>query len=129
MRIGITEWKSRVSPVFDVAARMLIVDIQDGNVTKRWYLAIPEGHPMVKVQALSGSDVSIVICGACSGSVEDFLWSSGIEVIAWVSGDVEKVLAAYIAGSRIQEEYPMPGCRGCGRRRQGRGRRRERRNQ
>ncbi len=129
MRIGITEWNSRVSPVFDVAARMLIADIQEGQVTDRMYLSIPEGHAMVKLEALSNSKISVVICGACSGSMENFLQSFGIEVLAWVSGDVEKILAAYIAGCRIQEEYPMPGCRGCGRRRQGRGRRRERRNQ
>lgn len=43
MRLGIPVWRDEVSPVFDVAAKLLVIDIEDAQEIAR--RVIPLGTP------------------------------------------------------------------------------------
>ncbi len=122
IRVAIPEWQGRVSPVFDVAGRVLLVDADPGAERARRELALEGEDPQARLARLVEAGADVLVCGAISRPLELALASAGIEVISQACGEVERVLKAYLAGELDQEAYWMPGC--CGRRRRCRGRRR-----
>jgi len=114
MRVAIPYWQGRVSPVFDVAGNVLLVDVADGMEQARESVAIDTQQPYARADLLAGKGVKVLICGAISWPLERALAAVGIEVIPQTSGDIEQVLAAFIHGQLGQDAFLMPGC--CGRR-------------
>ena len=120
MKVGIPTWNGRISPVFDVARRLLVADIEDGKEIGREERAIEEMQPALRAKRLLDLGVSVLVCGAVSGSLEQMLLSSGVRVIPQICGLVEDVLQAFVADRLTEEAFLLPGCCGCGRRRRGR---------
>ena len=121
MRIAIPIWQSRVSPVFDVAGRLLLVDIVDGRETARLEETMAETLLPSKVRRLKDLGVTVLVCGAISRPLAMLVGQIGITVIPWIAGHVDEVLRSYIQDGLPDPRFLMPGCR-C--RRGGRGRRR-----
>jgi len=119
MRLAITVWESRISPVFDTARIAMITDIENGEARNRHDEALPDGSPCQKVARLRELGVETLVCGAISGSFADLLSSSGIRLIPFVSGDVDEVLQVMAAKGTPPRTFSMPGC-GHGRRFHGR---------
>ena len=126
MKVGIPYWKGRVSPVFDVAGKVLVIDIVDGVATTRQEVLFDVEDPHWRASRLSEAGVEVLVCGAISRSLEHAIISEGIEVISQTCGDVECVLSAFIDGRLRQGDFAMPGCSGRGRRRRQRCRQRDR---
>ena len=122
MKVAIAHWQGRVSPVFDVAGNVLLVDVANGREQARQNVTLDAQQPQARVGLLSGCGTELLICGAISRPLAAALSAAGIEVIAQTCGDVEQVLAAFTQGQLQQDAFLMPGC--CGRRRQFRARRR-----
>ena len=120
MKLAIPQWQGRVSPVFDVAGHLVIVEIDAGRVAQRQEAAFVEGEPQFQAAFLAKAGIDVLVCGAISRSLEVALSAVGIETIGQICGDIEEVLTAYMDGRLAQGEFLMPGC--CGRRRH-RGRR------
>ena len=98
MTLAITAWQDRVAPRFDKAPRLCL-----------WQGATPQGRADVdldwsghgvaeRLRQLSASGVTVLICGGLQPWIERALWQAGIEVISWVSGEVQDVLEAYRDG-------------------------------
>jgi predicted Fe-Mo cluster-binding NifX family protein len=122
MQVAIPEWEGRVSPVFDTAGRVVLLQIEDGREAGRREAQFVGMPPPLRVQRLVELGIDVLICGAISRRLSAMCLSCGITVIPWVSGALEEVLQAYLAGSLPDPEYTMPGC--CGQRmraRRGRG--------
>jgi predicted Fe-Mo cluster-binding NifX family protein len=118
MKIALPVWESRVSPVFDVAGRLLIVDVEDGLVSARDELPLATPDPSERVRRLSELGIEVLICGAISRFLEAELLASGLRTIPRVCGEVEDIIQAYLTGTLTQPAFQMPGC--CRRRRRGR---------
>lgn len=111
MRIAIPIWQSRVSPVFDVAGRLLLVDVADGQETTRSEEALAETLLPGKAQRLKDLGVDVLICGAISRPLAMLTAQAGITVVPWVAGDVNEVLARYLQDGLSDPRFSMPGCR------------------
>jgi len=122
MKVAIPHWQGRVSPVFDVAGNVLVVEIRDGVEQSRQDVALDAEDPQLRATRLAQTGTDILICGAISWPLEMALSAVGIDVIPQTCGDVEQVLAAFVHGQLRQDAFLMPGC--CGRRRQFRARHR-----
>ena len=120
MNVAIPVWRGRLSPVFDVAARLLIVEIDDGVEKARGEMSLALDDPHSRPARLREAGVDVLVCGAISWPMERAVASAGIEVIPQICGEVERVLAAFLAGELNRGSFLMPGC--CGRRRRLRGR-------
>lgn len=118
MRIAIPNWQGRVSPVFDVATQLLVVDVTDGKMEERRTIELLGDEFQARLRQVAELDVDVLICGAISWQLELALSNAGIEVASQTCGNVEDVLAAFVAGELDQEAFIMPGC--CGRRRRAR---------
>ncbi|MBU0639232.1 MAG: dinitrogenase iron-molybdenum cofactor biosynthesis protein [Planctomycetes bacterium] len=118
MNVGIPTWNGRVSPVLDVAKRLVLAAIEGNAVVGRREVDLEEGSLGAKVRQIRDLGVQTLICGAVSWPLEAALLSTGVRVLPQTCGPVEDVLRAFASGRLTDETYRMPGC--CGRRRRAR---------
>ena len=123
MKVAIATHDGWVSPVFDVAGRLLLVEIEAGQELSRLEAALTAAGPLARARHVAEMGVDELICGAISRPLEQMLLSAGVRVIPQTCGPVDEVLSAFAAGQLTEQAFLMPGC--CGqRRRMRRGRRR-----
>ena len=115
MKVAIPIWNGRISPVFDVARHLLVVEIDGGVESERREEAIDGTDLVRRAEEVSRSGVDVLICGAISRPLETMLAAGGVEVIPHTCGSAEEVLRAFLAGQFTAQSFLMPGC--CGRRR------------
>ena len=108
--IAVTVWGQRVSPVFDSARTLLIVEIDGGTLGNTSSLAFDPDRPLELLQMLRAQQVMVVICGAVSEEPAAMLEAAGVEVIPFIAGDVDRVLECYCQGQPFGPEFRMPGC-------------------
>jgi predicted Fe-Mo cluster-binding NifX family protein len=128
MIVAIPVWQGRVSPVFDVAGQLLVIEVDGSAEGERGHETLPDEIPERRVERLRAMGVETLICGAISRPLETMLAGNGIEVISRICGDAEEVLQAFLSAGLHEDKFAMPGCCGQKRRRHrggcGRGRRR-----
>ena len=124
MRAAIPTWSGAISPVFDVARHLLLVDIEGDTEVNRSQTVIEDTQFASRAKRVADLGVDVLICGAISWPLEAMLASSGVRVISQTCGPTEDVLRAFISGQLTDTAFLMPGC--CGRRRRSRARRRHR---
>ena len=110
MKVAITRWHGRVSPVLDVASKALLVTLDGDRETERQEVSIEGTGALHRARHISRLGADTVICGAVSRPLELALDSVGLEVISNVCGQVDEVLKAFIAERLNEETYLMPGC-------------------
>jgi predicted Fe-Mo cluster-binding NifX family protein len=108
-RIAIPIFKSRVSPVLDSCTRILIVDIEQNLETERTELYLDEFSLSERVSMLQKSHVTTVICGGITDVLHNMLKSIHISVVVGIAGEVEEVVAAFMAGRLDERSFYMPG--------------------
>ena len=128
MRIAITIWNNRVSPVFDVTGQAMLFEAEDGRISSEKLLQLPQVPPVEKLACLREAHTDVLICGAISLEAHSAAISAGMRVYTFISGDVREILTACLTGRLEEAVFAMPGCAcrmSCsGKRNQGRGRRR-----
>jgi predicted Fe-Mo cluster-binding NifX family protein len=110
MRIAVAVWQSRISPVFDTAGQLLILDVENGRESNRTEQSIHGLSIQKRVDRLVELDVDVLLCGAISRQLADMVAASGIRLIPLVTGDAEGVLQWYLTGKPIEPRFLMPGC-------------------
>jgi len=110
LKVALTVWEGRISPVFDVFREALLLDVVDGRVVSRERSVAPESDPVRKVRHLAELGVDVLVCGAISETVSRELTSKGVRVLGFVAGDVDDVVEAFVAGHLPSPEFVMPGC-------------------
>ena len=110
MKIGIPVWDGKVSPVFDSASRLMVVDIQGAQKRKLYETSIHESDLSRRCNRIKALGVELLICGAISSQLRNMLMAAGIRVIPWISGQADEVVAAYVEGSLCDGRFIMPGC-------------------
>jgi len=109
MRVAIPVWQSRVSPVFDTAGHLLIVDVEDGREVHRAEASILGLSLPNRVNRLVEFDVDVLLCGAISRQLAGMAAASGIRVMPWLKGDVDQMLRLFLNGEPIDSRFLMPG--------------------
>lgn len=59
---------------------------------------------------LADADIDLLVCGAISRPLLNMVHSYGISVIPFISGEIGKVIDAFIEGDLERAEFMMPGC-------------------
>ena len=117
MRIALSAWAGQISPVFDTADHVILLDMQRGKVLTQINATLGSKCAAEKVANLKAFGADTLICGAVSRQLAEMLECSGIKVISFVSGEVGTVLDAFLNGILPSQELTMPGCwKGKGRR-------------
>mgnify|MGYP002353074925 FL=1 len=116
MKVAIPVWQGRISPVFDVAGQLLLLDLIDGREVSREERPVGESRAEQRAAELAELGVDLLICAGISQALQETLASCGIRVVARICGNIEEVLTAFSTGRLGEERFAMPGC--CGRKRQ-----------
>lgn len=122
MKVALTVWEDRISPLFDSARMLLIANIENKTVANRCYEPFYSELPIHRAAKLSDLGVRVLICGAVSQPLANMVEAYGIHLIPFVAGDVNQVLDAYLKDILSFPNFRMPGCKAKGRRRCRRGR-------
>lgn len=109
MKLAMPVSGGRISTAFDFARHLLVVEYEDGREVSRSELVLEEELPLNRARRLEALGTSMLICGAISRSLAERLANGGIDIIPFVSGPIEEVLAAYFAGELESERFLMPG--------------------
>lgn len=122
MKVAIPYWKGRISPVFDEARCLLVVEFIHRKEERREMRTLGRGGLLERVREIEQMGIQYLVCGAISWPLEMALCEAGIFIVSQTCGLVDEVLSAFIQGRLSKEAFVMPGCNR--RRRHGRGRQR-----
>jgi len=111
MKVALTVWENRISPLFDCARMLLIVEIVDRTETSRHFESFHYESPFSRAVKLSDMKIEVLICGAVSSQFANIIETYGIRIIPFVAGAVDEVLDAYLARGLCDSRFLMPGCK------------------
>jgi predicted Fe-Mo cluster-binding NifX family protein len=112
MRVAVTVWEDRISPVFDASRRLLIAEIENEQITNRSFVFFNPDLPSNLTKTLAELDVPVLICGAVSQVPANIIAADGIRLIPFIAGEVDRVLEVYAKGNSLVPTFVMPGCHG-----------------
>jgi len=119
MKLGLAVWNGRISPVFDAAKHLLVLEVENGQVVSRLEQGMGTDEPLQKAARLAELGIETLVCGAVSRPLAEMIAARGIRLIPFVAGGTEEVITAFLAGALPSPDMAMPGC--CGRRMRHRG--------
>ena len=110
MRIAIPDCNSSVSPVLDTAGRLVIVEVENGEVKSKHEILLAGTGPREKARTIA-ENADMLVCGAISRMMCSYLVSLGVQVHPWTMGNIEHIINIVTSGDIPGPEYMMPGCR------------------
>lgn len=110
MKVAITVWGNRISPVFDSAQTVLLAELLDKQVVHKRLEFIPLLAPESLARKVAALNPDALICGAISEQPARIIEHAGIRLLPFISGKADRVLHAYAQTFEI-DNYRMPGCR------------------
>jgi predicted Fe-Mo cluster-binding NifX family protein len=113
-RVAVTVWGRRISPLFDVSQRALLLTIRRGQPTEQEEVTLPGGSGEAKLAFIRNQGVDTLLCGAVSQALAARAATLGLRMIPFLAGQVADVLSAYVLGQLPKEELTMPGCHADG---------------
>jgi hypothetical protein len=122
-RIVLSVWDQRISPVFESCSQLLVAETGRWPFECRVFCSFAPGEPEQN-RAFRAMDTGArtLICGAISRMYLNMIAASSMEVIPFVTGEVNDILRAYSQQRLNLERFGLPGCRKHRRRQRGRGR-------
>ena len=109
MKVAITVWGNRISPVFDSAQTLLLAKVEDSRVVEKKLEFIPLLIPVSIARKIVALNPDSLICGAISHQPARIIEDAGITLLPFISGKAELVLKAYALNLELKKYY-MPGC-------------------
>lgn len=110
MKVALTVWENRVSPLFDSASELLVADIQGRGIIKKHLEPFDYESAFSRAARLEDLGVNVLICGGISNFYANLVEARRIEIVPFATGTVEEVLNAFINGNIYKKHYRMPGC-------------------
>jgi len=111
MKIALPIRDARISPVFDVAKRLLVVDVEDDRQTGQDEHDLGQTDLPERARQIAGLGIDVLICGAISHPLEELLLSGGVRVVPFICGPVQKAIEAFLSNRLWSDSFLMPGCR------------------
>lgn len=111
IRAGFSRKGEFIAPVFDISKHLLVVEAEDGVLKDQFEIVFNELFPSAVLLKLEMNEIGVLICGAVSRFMLWALESKGIEVIPFVSGDLNNVIKAWLDGDILNGRFAMPGCK------------------
>ncbi len=111
MKIAITIWGNRISPVFDAAHTLLTARIKNRMILSKEYTPFDPDSPQELIQILKSAGATTLICGAISTKPADFIVENDIKLISFVTGNALDFLDSFATRQTIGKMHMMPGCR------------------
>jgi len=105
MKVGISVWEDRISPVLDGSKQLVVLDIDDGKEVGRDEVELLETYLPFKARKIAGLGLDVLICGAVSRPLAAMLTNSGISLAGWANGCVNDVVEAFLNGELETSDF------------------------
>ena len=109
MRIAIPVYGIRISPRFDIARRLLLIDLENGRVAAKKEISFDILPPLRRILFLRDQGVQILLCGGIRRCDYFALEEMRITVHASLIGEVDDILISFISGKLRPGYGMMPG--------------------
>ena len=109
MKVAITVWGNRISPVFDSAQTLLLASILEKKIVEKKIEFMPLLVPVSIAKRIVELNPDTLICGAISQQPAKIIEDAGITLVPFISGKAEPILKAYAQNLEIHQ-FCMPGC-------------------
>ena len=107
MKVALTVWEDRISPVADSARRVLVADIAKGSIRNREFEYFDNESLFFRAKKLADLNIKAFICGAISDFYAGLVEGYGIQLIPHVRGHVDDVLDAYTKKAFSNPKFEM----------------------
>ena len=115
MKVAIAQYGAQVSPRFDCAPFLLVLDVEDGQIIERQTISMLPWGPLERIKRLGDFGVTTLICGGIDRFSQDQLHLAGVQVSPWITGEIDDVLASFLRGDLEPRMMIERGGRCCGR--------------
>lgn len=109
MKLAVTVWGNRISPVFDAASTLLVAEITDKKISRHYYTDFDPESPMDLIHTLKKHHVNILVCGAISKTPASLILNQHIHLISFVTGNVRQFLDSFVPDRTVEKKNRMPG--------------------
>ena len=103
MKVALTVWGNRISPVFDSAQTVLLAELLDRKIVNKKLEFIALLIPVSIARKIVGFKPDSLICGAISEQPARIIEDAGITLIPFISGKAELILQAYAQNLEINK--------------------------
>ncbi len=110
MKIAVPVYSNYVSNVFDFARQLLLIDAEQAKEINRTSIELGGQLLYQRAVLLKKLQVDVLICGAISQELRSMILSLGIEVLPFVSGNIDDILTAYFLGELMAQNTNLPAC-------------------
>lgn len=100
-RIAIPVFEDRISNRLDCSENLLLVSLEKGEIIKREIVLLTHTGSSAKLNTLIGLKIDVLICNGITTFYSRRLSNTNIEIIPWVSGKIDEVLAWYLESESI----------------------------
>ncbi|MEW6074306.1 MAG: NifB/NifX family molybdenum-iron cluster-binding protein [Planctomycetota bacterium] len=107
-RVAIPHFGEAVAPCYGASATVAIFTIENGRVVEQRDFTLTSPRVLDRVRLLRDQGVDTLICGGVQDRIEDVIRANGIRVLSWVSGNVERLLEAFLRGELASGAAPSP---------------------
>lgn len=110
-RALVTVHRDEVAPRFDLCTEVLVLDFDEGRVTRRKDLVLAHPSADELCDLILRMDVETVVCGGIEEEYYHYLRWKRLEVLDSVAGEIEAVVGALSQGHLRQGDifYPEAG--------------------
>ena len=109
MKLALTVWEDRISPVADSARKLLVVEIGSRSIRDRKLEHFINESIFERARRLADLDTRILICGAISDFFAGLVKGYGIRLIPRIRGQVEEVVDAFLGETLTDPKFAMIG--------------------
>ena len=109
MKVALTVWEDRISPVADSARKLLVVNIGSRRIRGRELEHFHNESLLYRARKLADLDAKILICGAISDFYASLVEGCGIRLIPHIRGQIDEVLDAYVDKTLSNPRFAMIG--------------------
>ena len=115
MKIAIALFGLRVSPRFDCAPAIRVVEIDGGEILDSKDVSAEKWDVLERIRKLSEMGAEVLICGGIDGFCAQQISAHGIRIYSWITGEADDALSCLLRGE-LESGFMMgSGGRCCGR--------------
>ncbi|MBZ0272166.1 NifB/NifX family molybdenum-iron cluster-binding protein [bacterium] len=89
---------ANIHEVLDNAERIIVVTVDDHAVTAREEIDVCDCPSAKRARWFHDNDIDWVVCNGVSTPLASRLEESGVHVVPWISGAVEKIIDDFVTG-------------------------------
>jgi len=109
MTVAMPVWAGGISPVFDAARHLMVVEVEHGKEAHREEVLLPEQSVLHRASRMVDLGVDVLICGGISRGQSELLRAYKVKVLPWVAGKPDQILVDYLAGELSDRQHTMVG--------------------